>query len=170
MICCIIDTLLIIAYSYFYYVFNILVLLCMCNLAAPLSPKQSETPMEQLNVMNSGESTSILQFKCTSNLIEPALRDLITMVVPRIKAVWEDVAYVLRYDSYRTHGINERHQGDPTRCCKGLLVDWLTTGHGIRPKTWETLLDAIGEVEELTMAREQILQELQLQSGLLTLI
>ena len=166
---CIIDTLYI-AYSYFYYVFNIFVLLCMCNLAAPLSPKQPEAPMEQLNIMNRGESTSILKFKCTSNLTEPEMLDLIRKVIPNIRTEWEDVAYALHYEISIVHAIKEKHVGDSKRCCRELLEDWLSTDHGARPKTWATLLKAIGHIEELTRAREDILQDLQLESGSLTLI
>ena len=165
---CIIDTLYI-AYSYFYYVFNIFVLLCMCTLAAPLSPKQPEAPMEQLHVMNCGESTSILKFKCTSNLTEPEMADLNILVVPRIQRYWEDMAYALRYKIADVHAIKEKHCDDPKRCCRELLEDWLSTNHGTHPKTWVTLLKAIGHIEDLTIVQEKILQDLQLKSGSLTL-
>ena len=44
--------------------------------------------------------------------------------------------------------------------CRKLFEDWLTTGQGCTPKTWETLLQRIKRVSELSAAVEEIEKEL----------
>ena len=84
-------------------------------------------------------------------------------VVPQIMAHWEDVAYnSLRYNIPAVAGIRTKYQGDPRKCCKALFEDWLSTDHGVGPKTWETLLKQLKEVEELTASVEKISEQLTL--------
>ena len=45
-------------------------------------------------------------------------------------------------------------------CCKKLFINWLTSGHGPKPKTYQILLKHIKKVEELTTASEVIEKEL----------
>ena len=86
--------------------------------------------------------------------------DLNGIVIPRIQAEWEDVAYALRYEIHMVRAIQEKYRGDPRRCCKGLLEDWLTTKNGTSPKAWNTLLDALRKVNELTSVTREIEEEL----------
>ena len=86
--------------------------------------------------------------------------DLNEIVIPRIQAEWEDVAYALRYEIHMVRAIQEKHREDPKRCCKGLLEDWLTTKNGTPPKTWNTLLSALRKVNELTSVTREIEEEL----------
>ena len=83
-----------------------------------------------------------------------------TIVVPRINAEWEDVAYALRYDIPTVESIRYKHNYNPKRCCKELLEDWLKTNNGVGPKTWSTLLDKLKNIGELAAAREMIMKEL----------
>ena len=53
--------------------------------------------------------------------------DLNEIVVPRIQAEWEDVAYALCYEIHMVRAVQERYREDPRKCCRGLLEDWLTT-------------------------------------------
>ena len=76
-------------------------------------------------------------------------------------AHWEDVAYSsLHYDIPIVDGIKETHRGDPRKCCQELLKDWLTTKHGVGPKTWETLLKQLEVVPELAASVEKIKEQL----------
>ena len=84
---------------------------------------------------------------------------MIEIVVPRIASHWEEVAYALRYEIYIVQAIKQKHFGDPKRCCMELLIDWLTTDHGVSPKTWSTLLKAIGDIEELVSIKQEIIEE-----------
>ena len=92
--------------------------------------------------------------------LEPQMDDLNMIVVPRISADWEDVAYALRYEIPAVKFIKSKHNNDPKKCCKELLIDWLTTNNGVRPKIWSTLLDKLKKIGELDAAREKIREEL----------
>ena len=78
--------------------------------------------------------------------------DLLDIAIPLIKAEWEDVAYFLRYDIHTVDAISEKHKNDPHKCCRELLKDWLKSDHGVSPKSWCTLLSAIGKISNLTAA------------------
>ena len=83
------------------------------------------------------------------------MADINKIVIPQIKAEWEDVAYALRYKIPEVNGIKAKYSDNPKRCCQELFIDWLSTNNGIGPKTWSTLLDKLGEIKELTAAREK---------------
>ena len=82
------------------------------------------------------------------------------VVIPQIKDYWEDVAFGLRFGIHEVEGIKTTHKDDAKKCCQRLLINWLSTDSGINPKIWETLLNQVKEVEELTASVEQILQQL----------
>ena len=44
-------------------------------------------------------------------------------------------------------------------CCE-LLCEWLSTDHGIKPKTWTTLLTALKQIKKLTSASNEIEKDL----------
>ena len=84
------------------------------------------------------------------------------IVVPKINAYWEDVAYALRYKIPTVESIKRKNNEDPQRCCKELFRDWLTTNNGAEAgaKIWLTLLGKLRNVGELAAAREDIIKEL----------
>ena len=85
---------------------------------------------------------------------------LIKYVIPKVKAYWEDVAYVaLNYDIPDVEAIKKKHH-DVKECCRELFKDWLMTEHGVKPKTWFILLQQLREVEELPTVVEVIEEEL----------
>ena len=86
--------------------------------------------------------------------------DLNKIVVPKISAHWEDVAYALRYEIPSVKLIQTKHSNNPKKCCQELLKDWLMTNNGATPKSWSTLLDTFKDVEELAAARKSIIEEL----------
>ena len=73
---------------------------------------------------------------------------LIKVVIPKIQSEWEDVAYSMQYDINFVKTIKEDCQNSE-KCCKKLFEDWLTTSHGVMPKTWFVLLERIKEVDSL---------------------
>ena len=87
------------------------------------------------------------------------MADINKIVIPRIKAEWEDVAYALCYDIPTVKAIKGNNQ-DPKKCCKELFVDWLSTDRGAGPKTWSTLIEKLKEVEDLTAATNEIIDVL----------
>ena len=93
------------------------------------------------------------------NFVEPDMWSLIKIVIPKIQAEWEDFAYSMQYDISAVNTIKEDCTNSAKRCRK-LFEDWLTTPHGITPKTWHTLLERIREVTALQSAAEAIEEEL----------
>ena len=88
------------------------------------------------------------------------MHDLIIIVVPKVLAEWEDVAYALDYDIQIVRQIRNKYNGNVAKCCKELLEDWLVTNNGATPNTWGTLLDALKEIKELSGVTIKIIEEL----------
>ena len=88
------------------------------------------------------------------------MHDLNRIVVPKVSALWKDVAYALHYKVSTVKSINSNHSGNPTQCCRELFEDWLSTSNGATPKTWRTLLYSLKEIEELAAATKEIIEEL----------
>jgi len=86
--------------------------------------------------------------------------DLVLIVVPKIKAEWEDLAYALHFEALKVDAIKENGHHDPKKCCRELLKVWINTELGIAPKTWSMLLEKIKRVEELASAANEIFEAL----------
>ena len=84
---------------------------------------------------------------------------LIKIVIPKIKARWEDVAYCMGYDIYFVEATKKQFINLDEQC-KKVFTDWLTTSHGPTPKTWQILLSKLNDVEDLKAAVESIEKEL----------
>ena len=82
------------------------------------------------------------------------------IVVPQIAPHWEDVANELEipYTAKETFKLDNNR--DTKRCCCDMLEKWLNTDIGVSPKTWDTLLKALSEVDNLTRATEEIKEHL----------
>ena len=85
--------------------------------------------------------------------------DLITIVIPEVKAEWEYVAYSMEYDIATVKAIKKDCRDDK-ECCETLFEDWLSTDHGAAPKTWSTLLQKIRDVDSLAAAVDDIKRQL----------
>ena len=93
--------------------------------------------------------------------LAPQMEYLVKHVIPKVKACWEDVAYAaLKYEIQDVKAIRQKHQNNVKKCCQELFEDWLTTEHGIKPKTWSTLLCKLREVEDLSAAAKEIEMDL----------
>ena len=86
---------------------------------------------------------------------EPDMWNLTKIVIPKIKARWEDVAYSMGYDVYFVEATKEEFSKLDKRC-RQVFTDWLTTSHGPTPKTWEILLSKLKDVNDLVAAVESI--------------
>ena len=91
--------------------------------------------------------------------LEPEMGDIVVFVIPKVKAFWKNIAYVLRYDIQVVKAIGQNHQ-NVEECCQELFEDWLTTDYGVKPKTWSTLLTHLKKLEELAAAIEAIEEKL----------
>ena len=87
-------------------------------------------------------------------------------VIPRICAEWETVAAYLGYSIPMKKMISRTNRGLPRECCTVLLEDWVTTDNGVKPKTWEKLIEVLSEISSLAMVTKQIKKCLQ-QEGVL---
>ena len=85
--------------------------------------------------------------------------ELTEIVIPKIKAEWESLAYCMRYTTQEVKGFKKDSQ-DSSECCKNLLDNWISTGHGPKPKTYQTLLKHIKKINNLTAASEAVEKEL----------
>ena len=72
---------------------------------------------------------------------------------------WKDVAHSLCFNTSEIAEIEKRGT-DPMHRCNILFEDWLTTDHGVTPKTWETLLKHLGKIEKLSDKVEEIRKQI----------
>ena len=79
-------------------------------------------------------------------------------VIPRISAEWETVAVFLEYSIPMKKMISRVNRGLPRDCCTALLEDWITTDNGVKPKTWEKLVEVLNEISSLAVVTKQIKQ------------
>ena len=76
-------------------------------------------------------------------------------------AHWKDIAYIsLKYGIPKVSTIEEKHKGDPEKCCKELFKEWMCTYRTGDSKTWENLLTQLKQVEKLTAVVEEISEKL----------
>ena len=85
--------------------------------------------------------------------------ELTKIVTPKVMAEWESLAYCMRYTPEEVKAFSKSSQ-DLKECCKNLFTNWLTTGHGPKPKTYLTILNHIKKIDNLATASEAIEIEL----------
>ena len=115
-------------------------------------------PSQKTEANDSLDSTMELAGELHCNK-KPDMWNLIKIVIPRVQAYWEDLAYAMQYDVNSVKTIRENCH-DCEKCCRRLFEDWITTSHGIAPKTWLTLLERMKEVDSLISVSEDIEKEL----------
>ena len=87
------------------------------------------------------------------------MHELTEFVAPKVMDNWEQLAYCMRYETREVYAFSRGSQ-NPKESCMKLFSDWLDTGHGPKPKTYQTLLDYIKKVNDLTAASEEIEEKL----------
>ena len=85
--------------------------------------------------------------------------ELIEIVALKMMAEWESLAYCMRYTAAEVAAF-KKDAKDLKECCRNLFHNWLTTSHGPKPKTYQTLLKHIKKIKNLTAASEAIETEL----------
>ena len=86
--------------------------------------------------------------------VEPNMRDLTKIVIPRIMNQWEYVAEALYYDLAVITDINKKKGSEGSKqCCREFFKDWLTSKNGANagPKVWLTLINALKEVDDISI-------------------
>lgn len=84
---------------------------------------------------------------------------LIKIVIPKIQADWETVAFSMQYNIGIVKAIRKDFRTVEERC-QFLFEDWLSTSRGVIPKTWNKLLERIKDIDCLQEAAENIEREL----------
>ena len=79
-------------------------------------------------------------------------------VIPRISTEWEQVCEHLQYSTAIKNMISRTNKGLPSDCCIALLEDWISTDNGVKPKTWEKLIEVLSQISSLAMVTKQIKQ------------
>ena len=90
------------------------------------------------------------------------MKRLANVLLPKIAADWEIVAINLEFEISTIRIIQQRGRDNPEKCCLEMLTEWVTTDHGVGPKTWDTLLCTLKEIKKLTNACDVIKKELKL--------
>ena len=85
---------------------------------------------------------------------------LIKIVVPKVMAKWRMLAFCMKYKIHEVNAFERGSHGDLHKCCETFFENWLATDHGPTPKTYQTLLSHIKEVDNLTAVSEEIEKEL----------
>ena len=81
------------------------------------------------------------------------MHQLNQIVVPRIQAKWENVAYSMGCEIYYVEAIKKDYPHDSEQCCQHLLSKWLKTS---KHPTWSKLLEYIEKVNDLVAVAEEI--------------
>ena len=90
---------------------------------------------------------------------EPIMFHIIDVVIPKIRADWEYVAYSMRYSIPEVKAF-AKDSSNSKQSCMNLFIDWLSTPHDVNPKTWHTLLDRIKAIHSLRVVAEDIEKEI----------
>ena len=85
--------------------------------------------------------------------------DLISIVIPKVKAYWKFLAHSMGYSIYDVQALENDGKNLHEHCYK-LFENWLSTKSGCTPKTWKKLLECTKAVHELSAAAKEIEDEL----------
>ena len=85
--------------------------------------------------------------------------ELTEIVAPKMMAEWESLAFCMRYTPADVAAF-KKDTKDLRECCRNLFDNWVTTGHGPKPKTYQTLLKHIKKIDNLAAASEAIEKDL----------
>ena len=87
------------------------------------------------------------------------MHELTEIIIPKIMAEWVAIAFCMRYEPSDVEGFRADSQ-DCKQCCMKLFINWITTDHGPKPKTYQTLLNHIKKIKDLAASLDAIKEEL----------
>ena len=79
-------------------------------------------------------------------------------IVPHVSEQWETLCEHLQYSTAVKNIISRTSEGSHDKCCTALLRDWVTSDNGMKPKTWEKLIEVLSEISSLAMVTKEIKQ------------
>ena len=89
------------------------------------------------------------------------MKQLLTIVVPRIATEWDKVAHHLELHICTIIYIQQHYGNNPEKCCCHMLEEWISTDQGLTPKSWSTLLSVFKQIKALTKTSGEIKNDLQ---------
>jgi len=75
------------------------------------------------------------------SFLEPTMKQLHKLVIPKIVSNWQEIAGFLDYTGPTISAIHKSCNEDDWDCCVEMLRDWLSTENGCAPKVWHTLME-----------------------------
>ena len=89
--------------------------------------------------------------------VEPNMKHLHELVIPKIYAHWKEVAVCLCYSQETIEIMDKNSTSEyPMQCCEDMLRDWLCSDDSVNPHSWETLINTLKQIQQLTTLAEQI--------------
>ena len=86
------------------------------------------------------------------------MKDLLTIVVPRVAHEWETLAHYMDFEISGINIIKNKCRDDPEKCCGELLERWFQHRYKC-DKTWEKLLTILKRIRKLAAVTEKIEKE-----------
>ena len=87
-------------------------------------------------------------FECTIQAITVFYYTDHKFVICRVTSDWRKVAESLEFDIQRIKLIEKKCTNNPLDCCDELFCDWLSSDHGLKPISWETLITALKDIQK----------------------
>ena len=72
-------------------------------------------------------------------------------VVEKVSADWEELALALHFDHEAIRAVKQSEHFQVKAACRTILQRWLE-GEGLQPVTWETLVEALVDIEHGALA------------------
>ena len=76
------------------------------------------------------------------------MKQLLTIVVPRIAIEWKNFAHALNFWVNQVQLIRKKCRDDLEECCYNVLEDWINSNEGMTPKNWSTLFYVLEDLKE----------------------
>jgi len=83
------------------------------------------------------------------------------LVFDKIAPYWKKIADSLEFDIPVIRSIEKRCLKDDYECCDGVLRDWISSDHGLQPKTWKTFITALQDTKQFATLAPVIEKQLQ---------
>ena len=72
-------------------------------------------------------------------------------MVEKVSTNWEELALALHFDREVIQAVERNQHFQVEACCRTILQRWLDR-EGLQPVTWETLVEALVDIEHGTLA------------------
>lgn len=112
-------------------------------------------------VHNDKHNSIVVEDPKTPRLIED-------VVLPRVSAYWDTIAAYLEFPIPKTKEIDRHCRGIPRECCKMLLEEWFGSDIGVKPKSWQQLVEVLSKINQITASTVKI-KELLHEEGVIEL-